>query len=218
MRILLDEAGLGWDEAWDLTRRTLAYTNHTLLPEALEKWPLRWFEAAAAAAVGDHLRDQSPPCRSGAKPFPGRRGPGRAGQPDRGRRRAEDPHGQSGDRRFAQHQWRRRDPFRSAAHGDSQGPRGAVPRTLQQQDQRRHAAALAAAVEPGAGRRYHRGDRRWLDHRPFNACETEASGRRPRLPRCRAQRQTRREGAVFGVAQIERRRRGRSGFDFRQPR
>ncbi len=45
MRILLDEASLEWDHAWDLTRRTLAYTNHTLLPEALEKWPLRWFEA-----------------------------------------------------------------------------------------------------------------------------------------------------------------------------
>jgi starch phosphorylase len=44
MRILLDEAGLGWEEAWDLTRRTLAYTNHTLLPEALEKWPVAWFE------------------------------------------------------------------------------------------------------------------------------------------------------------------------------
>ena len=44
MRILLDGAHLGWDHAWDLTRRTLAYTNHTLLPEALEKWPLAWFE------------------------------------------------------------------------------------------------------------------------------------------------------------------------------
>src|SRR3974390_15552 len=44
MRILLDDAGLAWDQAWDLTQRTLAYTNHTLLPEALEKWPLPWFE------------------------------------------------------------------------------------------------------------------------------------------------------------------------------
>jgi starch phosphorylase len=44
MRILLDEAHLGWDEAWDLTQRTLGYTNHTLLPEALEKWPVVWFE------------------------------------------------------------------------------------------------------------------------------------------------------------------------------
>jgi starch phosphorylase len=44
MRILLDDAHLGWDQAWDIAQRTLAYTNHTLLPEALEKWPLAWFE------------------------------------------------------------------------------------------------------------------------------------------------------------------------------
>ena len=44
MRILLDDAHLGWDHAWDLTQRTLAYTNHTLLPEALETWPLEWFD------------------------------------------------------------------------------------------------------------------------------------------------------------------------------
>ena len=45
MRILLDESHLGWDKAWDVTQRALAYTNHTLLPEALEKWPVAWFEA-----------------------------------------------------------------------------------------------------------------------------------------------------------------------------
>ncbi|MBV9743154.1 MAG: glycogen/starch/alpha-glucan phosphorylase, partial [Acidobacteriia bacterium] len=47
MRILLDDAHLGWDDAWNLTRRTLAYTNHTLLPEALEKWPVEGFEVLA---------------------------------------------------------------------------------------------------------------------------------------------------------------------------
>jgi starch phosphorylase len=45
MRILLDDEHLGWDQAWALTQRTLAYTNHTLLPEALEKWPVAWFKS-----------------------------------------------------------------------------------------------------------------------------------------------------------------------------
>ena len=43
MRILMDEEGLGWDEAWEVTRKSVAYTNHTIMYEALEKWPIELF-------------------------------------------------------------------------------------------------------------------------------------------------------------------------------
>ena len=43
MRVLMDEEGLGWDEAWEVTTKTCAYTNHTIMAEALEKWPIELF-------------------------------------------------------------------------------------------------------------------------------------------------------------------------------
>lgn len=45
MRILIDKEGLGWDKAWNITTSTIAYTNHTVMPEALEKWPVAIMEA-----------------------------------------------------------------------------------------------------------------------------------------------------------------------------
>ena len=58
MRILVDLHGLPWDEAWRITVGTFSYTNHTLLPEALETWPVGSVRARSAAAPGNHLSHQ----------------------------------------------------------------------------------------------------------------------------------------------------------------
>ena len=52
MRLLVDEYAMDWDQAWAVTQRTCGYTNHTLLPEALEKWSLPMFSVTAAAPLG----------------------------------------------------------------------------------------------------------------------------------------------------------------------
>ena len=119
MRILLDDARLGWDEAWDLTQKTLGYTNHTLLPEALEKWPLAWFEISCRVTWRLSWRSIGVSSTRFGIVFR-RRGTRRARQPRRGRRPAQDSHGQSGDRRLAQHQRSRRHTLAAAAHNDGQ--------------------------------------------------------------------------------------------------
>jgi starch phosphorylase len=113
MRILLDEAGLGWDLAWDLTRRTLAYTNHTLLPEALEKWPLRYFRELLPRQLEiifeinrrflDDVRRRYPKDEARAAPLSKGRGACGARQSDRGKARCDGPDGPSGHRRLAPH-------------------------------------------------------------------------------------------------------------------
>ena len=71
MRLLVDERELDWDEAWRITVETLAYTNHTLLPERRWRRPLAMFERFLPTASGDHLRDQQPLPRPGAGQVPG---------------------------------------------------------------------------------------------------------------------------------------------------
>ena len=101
MRLLMDVHGIDFDKAWDITKRTFGYTNHTLLPEALESWPVPLFERllprhmqivyAINAQVLLEARSQ--------------RHEGRADRPDladRRKRRAPRAHGQSGLCRFAQ--------------------------------------------------------------------------------------------------------------------
>ena len=58
MRILIDEKKLEWDDAWNIVTQVVSYTNHTILPEALEKWPIGTFSKLLPPRVPDHRRDQ----------------------------------------------------------------------------------------------------------------------------------------------------------------
>ena len=166
MRILLDEAHLGWDEAWDLTKRALAYTNHTLLPEALEKWPLAWFKDMLPRHLEIILEINRRFLDVARIRYPG--------DEDRIRRMSLVEEGAERKIRMANlaivgsHSTN----GVSAIHTDLLRTTTVkelgrdVSGAFQQQDQRRHAAKMAIAGEPGARRHYHRGDRRRLDQRP----------------------------------------------------
>ena len=169
MRILLDQAKLGWDEAWDLTVRTLAYTNHTLLPEALEKWPVELFEVLLPRQLEiiyeinrrflDVVRATHP---------------GDEARVTRMSLIEETPARQVRMANLAivgtpQHQRGGGHPLGTAPDQDRGRFRGDVPRSVQQQDQRRHPPALAAAGQPGPGAIAHRSGRRGLGHGPADS-------------------------------------------------
>ena len=71
MRLLMDEHGIDWDTAWGITTKTMAYTNHTLLPEALEKWSLGLFESLLPRPLEIIMEINARFMRSVANKWPG---------------------------------------------------------------------------------------------------------------------------------------------------
>ncbi len=215
MRILLDEAHLGWDEAWDITRATLAYTNHTLLPEALERWPVEWMEALIPRPLEIIYEINRRLLEDIRARFPGDSGrAARISLVEEGQMK-QIRMANSGDRRFPQHQWGRRNPFRTVAQDDGARPRRGVSRTLQQQDQRGHAEALASTGESGPRCDDFGRHRRLLDRRPRTIAKAAAAGDRRRLPGRGSQGSARLQSAVRRLGEAAYRDYRRSGHDLR---
>ena len=153
MRILLDDAQLGWDQAWDLTKKTLAYTNHTLLPEALEKWPVELFEMLIPRHLEIIYEINRRVLDEVRLRFPG----------DDGRTGASALLKRAPNAKSAWPTWQllartaqMASPrsTRTSADDHGQGSGRDVSRALQQQDQRGDAAAMVAASQSQTGRRH----------------------------------------------------------------
>ncbi len=181
MRILVDERDLSWDAAWRITQSTMGYTNHTLLPEALEKWPVALLERVVPRHLQIIHEINRRFLEHVASVWPGDRRAPAAHVAHRGRRRAAGAHGAPEHRRqpFGQRRVRAAQPSRP----DDAGPRllRPVAGALQQQDERRDAAALAGAGQSAPGRAHHRDHRRQVDHRPRAAPGTRAVRGRQRV-------------------------------------
>jgi glucan phosphorylase len=131
MRLLLDEAKLGWDHAWSLTRRTLAYTNHTLLPEALEKWPVAWFQEFLPRHLEIVTRSTAVFSMKFAPIIQATMLESLASAWWK-RVQTASPDGAFGDRRLAQYQWRRGVAFQAAQRASRADFRRSVSQPLQQ--------------------------------------------------------------------------------------
>ena len=183
MRLLVDEHGMDWEPAWDITRQTFGYTNHTLLPEALEKWSVGLFGSVLPRHLEivyeinrrflDEVRARHP------------------GDDDRVRRLSLID--ELGDRsvRMAHLACVGSHAINGVAALHSELLRRDVledfsalwPERFPQRDQRRDAPAIHHADEPGADQAGDGRDRRRLDARPRPAARARAAGGRCRLPR-----------------------------------
>ena len=179
MRVLVDLEHLGWDEAWEITRATFGYTNHTVLPEALERWPV----GLIGAMLPRHLeiiyeinRRLTGRGRAALRPR------------DDARARRMSIIDEDGERRVrmatlaivGSHSVNGVAALHTEILERERLPR--LPRdvagAIQQQDQRHHAAALAAQEQPAAGRTDHRGHRGRLGDRPRGAPRARAAAPR----------------------------------------
>ena len=184
MRLLVDERQLDWDEAWDITVATFGYTNHTLLPEALETWPLAMFGESLPRHLEIIYEINRRFLDEVRAKFPG----------DDDRLRRMSLIGEDGGKcvRMAHlatvgshaDQRRRRAALPTAQGERPEGLLRDVAGAVQQQDQRRHAAPVPGAGEPGAARAARRHDRRRLADRPGPA--RGARSRTPTTPRSAA--------------------------------
>ena len=217
MRILLDEAHLGWDQAWDLTRRTLAYTNHTLLPEALEKWPLAWFEMMLPRhleiifEINRRLLDEV------RTRFPGDEGRvERVSLVEEGAQRKVrmanlaivGSHSTNGVAAIHSQLLRTmtvKDLAEMFPERFNNKTNGVTPRRW------------LLLANPALARVDHRRDRRRLDHRPEPIEQAQAAGRRQGLSRRLPQGQARGQGAVCRLAQADNRRDRGSRHHLRLP-
>ena len=183
MRLLVDENGIGWEQAWSITRRTFAYTCHTLLPEALETWPVPLFERLLPRHLEIIYALNHFFLAGRARPLSGGRGAHRPDVADPGGPRAAGADGQPGRPGQLRGQRRGRAAVTPAGRHDVARLRGPVAGEIPERDERRQSAPVPPAGQPPAVRPDHRpAGRRAVADRPGPAGRARGLCRRCGVP------------------------------------
>src|SRR5690606_27773047 len=176
MRILVDDKHLEWDEAWSLTQATFGYTNHTLLAEAMEKWPVALFERLLPRHLQIIYEINHRFLRQVQIRFPY--------DAARMRRLSLIEEGPEKSVRMAHLAVVGSHSINGVAALHTQLlTRAVLPAGLQREDRRGRAPPLAGVVQPGAERAHHREHRGWVAEGPRATQGTRTLCGRRRLPR-----------------------------------